>query len=237
MVNKKLLTAIFSLSVASFGLTTAQADTLHNSSNTNSSNANAAELIKVHDYYRRHDHDYERKRYNKSPSEVRYILRRKGYKRIRFTDKNLPVYKLEACWKGSTYELLVKGNGKIKKKDRIGFCGNKYDEFGHKRKRYNDDYDRRDRDYRPRRRSHYDDDYEYKKSPAQVRRILARRGFNRISFIDRYLPTYKVNACKNGLRYKVAIRYDGSIKNTLKIGYCSTGNRLRDYWRSPRQFR
>lgn len=222
MANNKILTALFTISVASITFTGAQADTLHNSKSATSTN-----LIKVHDYSEDY---YERRRYKKTPSDVRYILRRKGYHRIRFTDKNLPLYKLEACWKGSTYELSVKANGKISKKDRIGFCGNKYDEFGHKRKRYDDDYE-------PRRRARYDDDYEYKKSPAQVRHILARRGFNRISFVDRYLPTYKVNACKNGLRYKVAVRYDGSIKNSQKIGYCSTGNRLRDYWRSPRQFR
>ena len=85
------------------------------------------------------------------------------------------------------------------------------------------------------------DHYNYKpyyhaKKPWQVRRILRRKGFHGIRFTDRKLPLYKLKACKHGLRYQIYVKYNGKIKRKREIGYCSTGNRHRDYWRSPRHF-
>ncbi len=88
----------------------------------------------------------------------------------------------------------------------------------------------------------YEDDYGhnpyyYSKSPKQVRHILQKKGFHRIYFTDRKLPLYKLNACRSGLRYQIYVKYNGAIKRSREVGYCSTGSRYKDYWRSPKYFR
>lgn len=56
------------------------------------------------------------------PNDVRKVLRDAGYNRIKFTDRQLPWYKAEACRNGNRLELLLTRFGDIRKRTRIGDC-------------------------------------------------------------------------------------------------------------------
>jgi len=54
----------------------------------------------------------------------------------------------------------------------------------------------------------------------QVRHRLRHRGFHNIYFTDKWLPVYKVKACKHGKRFKLRLNRFGNIKWRKKIGWC-----------------
>ncbi len=56
------------------------------------------------------------------PNDVRPILARRGYNRIRFTDRQLPKYVAEACYESRKVELVMNRFGEIRKERRIGKC-------------------------------------------------------------------------------------------------------------------
>lgn len=62
-------------------------------------------------------------------------------------------------------------------------------------------------------------------SPKGVRRHLRARGYTNIHFIDRYLPVYKVRACRNGKKFKMNLNRWGKVRNRVKIGWCDGGYR------------
>lgn len=57
-----------------------------------------------------------------APSDVRQVLRDKGYDRIQFTDRQLPRYVAEACLNNRKLELLINRFGEVKQERRIGRC-------------------------------------------------------------------------------------------------------------------
>lgn len=56
------------------------------------------------------------------PSDIRQVLRDKGYNRISFTDRQLPRYVAEACLQNRKMELVINRFGKIAQERRIGRC-------------------------------------------------------------------------------------------------------------------
>jgi len=68
------------------------------------------------------------------------------------------------------------------------------------------------------------------KSPATIRADLRSRGFNRIIFTDRVLPTYVVRACKRGRRMELRINGNGRIRDRQRIGRCDS---VREAMRPP----
>ena len=56
------------------------------------------------------------------PSDIRQVLRDKGYNRISFTDRQLPRYVAEACLQNRKMELVINRFGKIAQEKRIGRC-------------------------------------------------------------------------------------------------------------------
>lgn len=59
-----------------------------------------------------------------SPQAVRYKLRDSGYSRIRFTDRVLPIYQLNACRGGRRFHLHVNYYGEVVRRYSIGWCSN-----------------------------------------------------------------------------------------------------------------
>ncbi len=58
----------------------------------------------------------------KSPSEVRQILRNRGFRRINFIDRRLPVYVVRACKHNRRMELRIDRTGWIIGRTRLGRC-------------------------------------------------------------------------------------------------------------------
>ncbi len=56
--------------------------------------------------------------------------------------------------------------------------------------------------------------------PKQVRHKLRHRGYRAIKFTDRWLPVYKVRACKNGKRFKMRLNRFGNIMWRKRVGWC-----------------
>ena len=62
----------------------------------------------------------DRFRHRLSPQEIRWILRDRGYRNIRFFDDHGPVYQLRARKHGETYFLVVSArSGEILQRNRI----------------------------------------------------------------------------------------------------------------------
>ena len=57
-----------------------------------------------------------------SPQAVRYKLQDHGYSRIRFTDRVLPIYQLNACRRGRRFHMHVNYYGEVVRRERIGYC-------------------------------------------------------------------------------------------------------------------
>lgn len=56
------------------------------------------------------------------PSDIRPILRRAGYDRIIFRDRQLPWYVAHACRNNQRLELLLTRRGEVKRERRLGRC-------------------------------------------------------------------------------------------------------------------
>ncbi len=220
MSNKRLLTAaiavtasISSFSMANASMITTQKDA-YQTGQTN--------IVKVHDRYRRHSHNDSYTR--KSVDQIKFKLEKRGYKKIKVLDNRSPIYLFKVCRDGVKYKFAIRDNGSIKRRTKTGYCSRKH-------YRAHDSYDRRDRGYR-------EDRYHDRGiSRSRILRILGNHGYGRAYFVDSHPPVYKLNACRGGTRYKVSVNNYGSIVNSQRIGYCSTGSRYIDYWKSPRRFR
>ncbi len=68
--------------------------------------------------------------------KIRQKLRHRGYRRIQFTDRWLPVYKARACKHGKRYKLNINRWGKVMWRSRIGWCGGRYQNKFKHRKHY-----------------------------------------------------------------------------------------------------
>ncbi len=56
------------------------------------------------------------------PKGIRRTLRARGYYRIVFTDRTLPVYRVRACKNGKKFRLRLNRWGDIRRRVRIGWC-------------------------------------------------------------------------------------------------------------------
>ena len=130
------------------------------------------------------------------PPRIRRILRNRGYYRINFTDRYLPVYKARACRNGKRFHLRINRWGNIMSRNRIGNCAGGGV--------YGGGYGYQNPGYRP----------------PKIRRILRNRGFYRINFTDRYLPVYQVRACRNGNRIHLRLNRFGRVISRYRIGRC-----------------
>jgi len=160
-----------------------------------------------------------------TPPRLRNRLRQKGYRRIKVIRRTENAFVVRACLDGERFRLRARRGGRILSSVRIGRCDGDGGNVGGD---YRADGDYRDRDnYRDR-----DRDREALR-PPQVRRVLQRRGFNRIRFIDRELPVYVVRACRHGRRFKMRLNRFARVRNRELIGRCDDdGARERGYSRS-----
>lgn len=63
---------------------------------------------------------------------IRHKLQNRGFTKIRFTDRYLPVYKARACKYGKKFNLGINRWGKVMWRNKVGRCGH-----GHYKKYYN----------------------------------------------------------------------------------------------------
>lgn len=54
---------------------------------------------------------------------IRRKLRNRGFYKIRFTDRYLPVYKARACKNGKRFKMRINRWGEVMHRKRIGWCG------------------------------------------------------------------------------------------------------------------
>lgn len=225
MANRSVFTAILAVTASIASYSVSNATMLAASKEAHSANNRATNIIKVHDRYQKHYHDsYGRSRPRKSVDQVKFKLEKRGYKKIRILDNQSPIYLFKACRDGVKYKFAIRDTGAIKYRNKTGYCSRR-------RHREADSYNGHDRRYNDRR--YHDDGI----SPSKALRIVGQHGYGRAYFVDRQLPVYKLNACRGGTRYKVSVNGYGKITRSQRIGYCSTGSRYIDYWRSPRRFR
>lgn len=60
--------------------------------------------------------------YGKRLPQIRRQLRNRGYYRINYTDRRLPVYKARACKNGKRFNMRINRWGGIMWRKRIGWC-------------------------------------------------------------------------------------------------------------------
>ncbi len=133
----------------------------------------------------------DRPGYRMSVRNVRRVLDGLGYKDIKFRDRELPVYVADGCLRRSLYRLRINRRGDINFRERIGRCGR-----GGQRREV------------------------VRVRLPEIEAILEARGFNRIKFTDRRLPTYKAEACKNNRKMELKINSRGEIRDRRRIGEC-----------------
>lgn len=90
----------------------------------NSSIASAHQNGYKHKHGYKHKQGYQKVWRGGLPMPViRKRLRNRGFHRIRFTDRRLPVYKAVACKRGKRVALRINRWGKVMNRHRIGRCG------------------------------------------------------------------------------------------------------------------
>ena len=68
-------------------------------------------------------------------------------------------------------------------------------------------------------------------TPHKVRHMLQDRGYYRIQFTDRVLPTFQVNACRRGMRFHLHVNYYGEVTRYDRIGWCKHRRHSRQFYR------
>ncbi len=145
------------------------------------------------------------------PKRAKRILRKNGYTNPGLFQSEDGYFSMYGCQNGQSYIVHLAPSGKIAGRQRVS--GRQFERCTTMRKKRPRIERDRHRDH-PRRR-----DY---KRPPEIRADLRRRGFNRIIFINRRLPTYIVRACKRGRRMELRINGRGRIKGRNRIGRCET---------------
>lgn len=60
---------------------------------------------------------------------IRKKLRHRGFYKIRFVDRYLPVYKAKVCKRGKRFKLRINRWGEVMARKRIGWCGYGYGHY------------------------------------------------------------------------------------------------------------
>jgi len=68
-------------------------------------------------------------RYGVPLHRIRNKLRHRGFYKIRFTDRYLPVYKARACKNGKRIKMRINRWGEVTRRRQIGWCG--YRKYSH----------------------------------------------------------------------------------------------------------
>lgn len=131
------------------------------------------------------------------PYRVRQILQDAGYRNIRFIDRELPDYKVEACRGIWRFQLTLNDFGEIRRRRLRGLC----------RARRGEDAPRVEAAIRP----------------GDLRGLLYANGYV-LQRIARSRPTrHVVIACARDTRYRLRIRArDAKIIRSVKVGNCNT---------------
>ncbi|MEL6373467.1 MAG: OmpA family protein [Pseudomonadota bacterium] len=132
------------------------------------------------------------------PREVRQKLRSEGYRKINWIDRDLPVYRLEACTGNVRYRLRVNRFGEVRRRRALGPC-------------WNAQLPGWANANRNARRGLSDN---------ELRALLRQRGFARIRITDNELPGYGAEACRNGDRFRLRMNRFGAIRNSRILGSC-----------------
>ena len=130
--------------------------------------------------------------------EIRYVLRSKGFSRIRFVNPDPPNIIAEACREGVRLKLTLDRFGTTKNSEEIGDCP-AFDEARTPVNEYSVDV--------------LDAD--------EVEDTLSSQGFTEIRFTDRKLPTYVAEACRGGNKFKLTVNRYGEITDRTNTGGCA----------------
>jgi outer membrane protein OmpA-like peptidoglycan-associated protein len=129
--------------------------------------------------------------------EIRYILRSKGFSRIRFVNPDPPKIIVEACREGARLRLELDRFGTTKSSDELGSCL------------------AIDEDKTPVNLSLPD-----VLKREEVEEILSSQGFADLRFTDANLPRYVAEGCRGGNKFKLTINRYGEITDRRIIGSC-----------------
>lgn len=181
-----------------------------------------------------------------NPDEVRTKLREEGYNRIKFTDRQLPRYVVEACRRDSRYELILSRRGEIRDERRIGRCAppvapgdiakvlrdNGYDRIkvvDNKLPRYMAEACKGDdrMEVTLNRYGAVLDEIRIARcqralEPQQFIKVLRDRGYTRIRYRGQDGTDFLVRACLNDKRYRARFSQFGEALVRREAGPCRT---------------
>ncbi len=129
--------------------------------------------------------------------EIRYILRSKGFSRIRFVNPDPPKIIVEACREGARLRLELDRFGTTKNTEELGDC-------------YAFDEDK----------TPVNPSLPGVLKLEEVEDILASQGFSDIRFTDKTLPRFVVEACRGGNKFKLTVNRYAEITDRAVIGGC-----------------
>ncbi|MFO1172163.1 MAG: OmpA family protein [Hyphomicrobiaceae bacterium] len=130
--------------------------------------------------------------------EIRYVLRSKGFSRIRFLNPDPPNIIAEACREGVRLKLTLDRFGTTKESEEIGSCP-AFDEV----------------------KTPVNESAPDVLKADEVEDILSSQGFTDIRFTDRKLPTYVAEACRGGNKFKLTLNRFGEITDRTNTGGCA----------------
>lgn len=133
--------------------------------------------------------------------EIRYILRSKGFSRIRFINPDPPKIIVEACREGARLKLELDRFGTTKNTEELGDC-------------YAFDEDK----------TPVNPSLPGVLKLEEVEDILASQGFSDIRFTDKTLPRFVAEACRGGNKFKLTINRYAEITDRTVIGGCKSAD-------------
>ncbi len=179
-------------------------------------------------------------------------LREQGYSRIKITKQTFTKINFEACQDGVRYQVKMRAIGTVRSKTKIGECRQAISEqqaakilrqegfrrieiraaergFAGRACRRGERFEvfvNRFGDVRPPRSIGACRSQAF--TPKQVRKMLREEGFSQITFTDRELPQYIVEACRRDRRVELVISGRGKIRDRRRIGRCQPPIHPRD---------
>lgn len=133
--------------------------------------------------------------------EIRYILRSKGFSRIRFVNPDPPKIIVEACREGARLRLELDRFGTTKNTEELGDC-------------YAFDEDK----------TPVNPSLPGVLKLEEVEDILASQGFSDIRFTDKTLPRFVAEACRGGNKFKLTVNRYAEITDRAVIGGCESAD-------------
>lgn len=181
-----------------------------------------------------------------SPTDIKSDLKQQGYTRIRFTDRQLPRYVVEACQGLRKFELVLNRRGDIRKEVQIGRCQRAIDprdlprilaKSGYKRVKVIDDklpkyvaeacYRNRLLEITLNRFGRIIDQFELGQcarplSREQLLASLTGQGFKRLKVIRENNRGFIVEGCNKQRRLRISFNPYGEILKQSEQGQCKS---------------